>query len=103
MNFYINPACLTSAFTVPAAVVDNHLKFTKAEHIKVLLFVMRNMMSDVSEQAIAEATDLSEYDVWLAHYTTKTNYQGEYKVWQMCSNGRVDGIYGDVDINIMYN
>lgn len=63
MNFYINPACLTSAFTVPAAVVDNHLKFTKAEHIKVLLFVMRNMMSDVSEQAIAEATDLSEYDV----------------------------------------
>ena len=44
-----------------------------------------------------------KYPVWLAHYTTKTNYQGEYKVWQMCSNGRVDGIYGDVDINIMYN
>ena len=63
MNFYINPACLTSAFTVPASVVDNHLKFVKAEHVKVLLFVMRNMMTDVSEQAIAEATDLSEYDV----------------------------------------
>ena len=44
-----------------------------------------------------------KYPVWLAHYTTKTNYQGEYKVWQMCSNGRVDGINGDVDINIMYN
>ena len=44
-----------------------------------------------------------KYPVWLAHYTTKTNYQREYKVWQMCSNGRVDGIYGDVDINIMYN
>ena len=44
-----------------------------------------------------------KYPVWLAHYTTKTNYQGEYKVWQMCSNGRVSGINGDVDINIMYN
>jgi GH25 family lysozyme M1 (1,4-beta-N-acetylmuramidase) len=44
-----------------------------------------------------------KYPVWLAHYTSKTNYQGEYKVWQLCSNGRVNGIYGDVDINVMYN
>ena len=44
-----------------------------------------------------------KYPVWLAHYTKKTNYQGDYKVWQMCSNGRVDGINGDVDINVMYN
>lgn len=42
------------------------------------------------------------YDTWLAHYTKKTNYQGDYKYWQMCSNGRVDGINADVDINIMY-
>ena len=44
-----------------------------------------------------------KYPVWLAHYTNKTNYQGEYKVWQMCNNGRIPGISGDVDINIMYN
>ena len=44
-----------------------------------------------------------KYPVWLAHYTNKTNYQGEYKVWQMCNNGRIPGINGDVDINIMYN
>lgn len=42
------------------------------------------------------------YDVWLAHYTSKTSYTGDYKYWQMCSNGRVDGINGNVDINIMY-
>lgn len=42
------------------------------------------------------------YDTWLAHYTSKTNYEGSYKFWQMCSNGRVDGIKGNVDINIMY-
>ncbi len=45
----------------------------------------------------------TEYKTWLAHYTTETNYQGEYYVWQLCSNGRVDGITGNVDINVMYN
>lgn len=43
-----------------------------------------------------------KYKVWLAHYTTKTNYQGEYYIWQMCSDGRIDGINGDVDIDILY-
>ena len=42
------------------------------------------------------------YPVWLAHYTKNTNYTGDYSFWQMCSNGRVDGINGDVDINIRY-
>ena len=40
--------------------------------------------------------------IWLAHYTKQTSYKGPYSYWQMCSNGLVDGIYGNVDINIMY-
>ena len=44
----------------------------------------------------------TKYPVWLAHYTDKTNYEGEYKVWQLCANGRVSGINGNVDINVMY-
>ncbi len=63
MNYYINPACLSSAFTVPAAVVDNHLRFARPEHLKVLLYIMRNMMQEVSNEDISVATDLSEYDV----------------------------------------
>lgn len=43
-----------------------------------------------------------DYEIWLAHYTSKTNYKGEYRFWQLCNNGRVDGINGDVDIDIMY-
>ncbi len=42
------------------------------------------------------------YPVWLAHYTKQTSYQGEYKYWQLCSNGKVPGINGSVDIDIMY-
>lgn len=41
--------------------------------------------------------------IWLAHYTDKTNYQGNYNVWQMCENGSIAGITENtVDINIMY-
>ena len=47
----------------------------------------------------------SKYDTWLAHYTNnlaKSDYEGEYKYWQICADGRVDGIKGDVDIDIMF-
>ena len=43
-----------------------------------------------------------DYDVWLAHYTNKTDYKGDYIFWQMCNTGKVDGINGNVDIDIMY-
>lgn len=43
------------------------------------------------------------YPVWLAHYVDyKTDYKGEYKIWQLCSNGLVDGINGFVDFNLLY-
>ena len=40
--------------------------------------------------------------VWLAHYTDQTNYDGEYFMWQMCDDGKIDGIDGYVDIDILY-
>ena len=44
----------------------------------------------------------TKYDVWLAHYTTDTDYNGKYRFWQLCENGKVDGISTNVDIDIMY-
>jgi GH25 family lysozyme M1 (1,4-beta-N-acetylmuramidase) len=40
--------------------------------------------------------------VWLAHYTKNTNYQGDYLIWQMSNVGRISGIAGDVDLDVMY-
>ena len=40
--------------------------------------------------------------VWLAHYTDQTDYDGEYLMWQMCDDGKIDGIDGYVDIDILY-
>lgn len=44
----------------------------------------------------------TSYPVWLAHYTKNTDYQKDYEYWQICSNGKVNGINGDVDIDIRY-
>lgn len=42
-----------------------------------------------------------EFDnIWLAHYTSETSYEG-YMMWQFSNVGRIDGIYGDVDLNVM--
>ncbi len=38
--------------------------------------------------------------IWLAHYASSTNYEG-YMMWQFSNVGRIDGIYGDVDLNVM--
>lgn len=40
--------------------------------------------------------------VWLAHYVEDTDYEGDYFIWQQSSCGRIPGIYGDVDMNIIY-
>ena len=49
---------------------------------------------------------LKEYDVWLAHYTwdvnNKSNYQGNYSMWQYSSKGSISGIGTAVDMNICY-
>lgn len=63
MNYYINPSMLTSAFTVPTVVTDRYLKFAKAEHIKVLLYMLRNMFEEITVEKIAESTGVSEYDI----------------------------------------
>ena len=42
---------------------------------------------------------LERYDIWLAHYTTQTDYTGKYNIWQYTSSGSIPGINGNVDLN----
>lgn len=44
----------------------------------------------------------TEYETWLAQYNKRSTYEGEYSIWQMSESGRVQGVKGDVDIDIMY-
>ncbi len=63
MEYRINPTAFSAVFTLPAAVADNHLKLARGEHIKVLLYIMRNMTAPIEPDTIAEAVGVSEYDV----------------------------------------
>lgn len=49
-----------------------------------------------------DASKLGGYDVWLANYTTKTTYAGDYIMWQFSSKETVDGISGNVDMSFYY-
>lgn len=45
---------------------------------------------------------LEQYHIWLAEYRSVPLYQGYYQMWQYTSRGKVDGIQGNVDLNIAY-
>ena len=45
----------------------------------------------------------SSYPIWLAHYTTQSNYSGDYDMWQYTDTGKVNGINDTVDCNFLYN
>ena len=45
---------------------------------------------------------LEKYCIWLAEYRSVPLYQGYYQMWQYTSRGKIDGIAGNVDMNISY-
>lgn len=65
---------------------------------KPMLYGSKNRMNTIwSDEAKAAAP------VWLAHYTEQTDYEGDYMMWQASCTGRIAGIDGDVDLDILYN
>ena len=40
-------------------------------------------------------------DIWLAHYTSKTNYNKDYVMWQFSDKGVVEGINSFVDLDVL--
>ena len=44
----------------------------------------------------------SKYALWLAEYSSKCNYSGDYGMWQYGDNGKISGISGAVDMDYCY-
>ncbi len=50
-----------------------------------------------------DAPGLSGYHIWMAQYAASPTYTAtSYEMWQYTAKGRVNGINGDVDMNISY-
>ncbi len=60
-------------------------------------------MNYSSKYYLENIWNIEDYPVWLAHYISKTNYTGKYVMWQLCNNGKIDGINGNVDIDVLYD
>ena len=42
-------------------------------------------------------------NTWVAYYTSNNDFKKEYMMWQASSHGKVSGISGSVDVDIIYN
>ena len=49
-----------------------------------------------------DLSKLEAYDKWVAQYYTECQFTGSYGMWQYTSQGKVDGISGNVDMNECY-
>lgn len=75
-------------------IADTFLKYVEYRGYKGMLYSSKYYLENIWLE--------TNHNIWLAHYTSNTSYQGKYVMWQITSNGRIDGINGDVDINIFY-
>lgn len=46
--------------------------------------------------------DLTDYDLWLAEYDSSPDFYYHFDLWQYSHTGRVDGIQGDVDLDLAF-
>lgn len=78
---------------------DTYKEFSKTvtkKGYKSMLYSSKNYLENVWFK--------TEDAIWIAHYTNKTDYANTiYKVWQLCSDGKVNGIDGYVDLDIRYD
>lgn len=48
---------------------------------------------------------ISRYTVWIASYTVDNQlpaFTGRYDIWQFTGWGKVDGVFGDADLNVIF-
>ncbi len=49
-----------------------------------------------------DLTRLADYDIWYCEYSNTPEFYYEFSMWQYSKTGHVDGIEGDVDLNVCF-
>jgi GH25 family lysozyme M1 (1,4-beta-N-acetylmuramidase) len=76
------------------SIANEYLSYIKSKEYTPMLYGSKSYLETI--------WDTEDKNIWMAHYTKETNYAGPYKMWQICDNGKVSGIKGYVDIDLMY-
>ena len=75
-------------------VSNTFLDEVKKRGYKVMLYASKNYLESI--------WTYEKHPIWLAHYTSYTNYTGKYVMWQLTDKGKIDGIDKLTDIDIYY-
>ena len=73
-------------------------------HLMMAQFAVKKEKSSTyeGEGFKLDISELEVYDKWFAYYNSDLYYPYAYKVWQYTDKGHVDGIAGEVDLNIAF-
>lgn len=76
------------------SLVNEFYKIVNKDNYDVMLYSSKFYLENIWPN--------NNYKTWLAHYVDETTYDKDYILWQMSSIGKIDGIDGNVDIDIYY-
>ena len=75
-------------------IADEFMSYIKDKDYKPMLYGSKSYLETI--------WDTNKKDIWLADYTKYTDYSGSHKLWQLCDDGKVNGINNYVDIDLLY-
>lgn len=78
-------------------IINTFCNTIKNAGYKVGVYASLNWLENKIEKTIKD-----NYDIWVAQYYSKCEYEGKYVMWQHTSSGKVNGISTNVDMNILY-
>ena len=79
------------------AVVKAFCDAVKGYGYKPIIYASKDML--IGSLNLEELTD---YDVWLQDYDSPTNYPYRFAMWQYSRTGKIDGITGDIDLDLCF-
>lgn len=80
-----------------SAIADAFCSKIEENGYYVMIYANKHWLTNYFTEKIFE-----KYDIWLAQYNDEPTFDGAYGIWQYTSSGKVDGIPGNVDMNIAY-
>ncbi len=78
-------------------IVKTFCDAVKGYGYKPIIYASKEMLV-----ADLDLKELADYDVWLSDDKMPTDYPYRFSMWQFNKTGRIDGITGDIDLDISF-
>lgn len=78
-------------------IINTYCNTIKNAGYNVGVYASLNWLNNKIENSVQE-----KWPIWVAQYYKECQYEGKYDIWQYASDGKVDGISGNCDMNYYY-